>query len=159
MITIHLPPLRERAEDIHLLAFHFLRHYAEKTGKRLFGISPHALRCLENYRWPGNVRELENTIERAVALETSEAIQLERLPGAVRNLPPSPPREGIALPEGDFDLEKFLAGVERTLICDALKETNGNQTLAAQRLSLTKPSLRHKIQTLQIDPALFRKST
>ena len=98
MITIHLPPLRERAEDIDLLAFHFLSQYAEKSGKKVFSISREALRCLETYRWPGNVRELENTIERAIALETTEAIQVERLPDAVRKLPPPPARNLVPLP-------------------------------------------------------------
>ena len=85
VININLPPLRERPEDIDLLAFHFLSQCSEKAGKPMFGISPEALRRLENYKWPGNVRELENTIERAVALETTETIQVERLPDALRN--------------------------------------------------------------------------
>jgi two-component system response regulator PilR (NtrC family) len=156
VITLHLPPLRERPEDIDLLAFHFLRHYAERAGKIIVGISNEALRCLETYRWPGNVRELENTIERAVALETTETIRAERLPDFVRGLALRADHEFIALPEGSFDLDNYLASVERNLICQALEKAGGNQTLAAQRLQLTKPSLRHKIQTLAIDPSRFR---
>jgi len=159
VITIHLPPLRERREDIDLLAFHFLSRYAEKARKKVFGISQEALRCLENYHWPGNVRELENTIERAVALETTEAIQVERLPDAVRNLPASPPPAAVPLPEGPFDLQKFLTDLERSLICQALERSEGNQTLAAQELRLTRPSLRHRIQTLGIDPSAFRRNS
>jgi len=159
VITLHLPSLRERAEDIELLTFHFLRQYAEKTGKSLSGISPEALRCLQNYRWPGNVRELENTIERAVALETTEIIQLERLPRAVvLNLPATTTCDSIRLPEGPLDLEEFLSEVESNLICRALKQADGNQTLAAQYLNVTKGSLRHKIQVLQIDPWTFRRN-
>jgi two-component system response regulator PilR (NtrC family) len=158
VITIHLPPLRERAEDIDLLAFHFLGQYAEKNGKRVFGISREALHCLENYHWPGNVRELENTIERAIALETTEAIQIERLPDAVRKLPMPAVRDSISLPEGCFSLDEFLRNFERDLICQVLKRTEGNQTLAAAYLQLTKPSLRHRIQVLGIDPSVFRRN-
>jgi two-component system, NtrC family, response regulator PilR len=156
VITMHLPPLRERPEDIDLLAFHFLRQYAQRAGKIIAGISDEALHCLGTYRWPGNVRELENTIERAVALETTEIIRAEKLPDFVRGLTLRPDHEFIALPEGSFDLEGCLASVEKNLICQALQQTGGNQTLAALRLKLTKPSLRHKIQTLAIDTTLFR---
>jgi two-component system response regulator PilR (NtrC family) len=158
VITIDLPPLRERAEDIDLLAYHFLRQHAEKTGKRVFGIAREALRCLESYRWPGNVRELENTIERAVALETTDQVQLERLPEAVvlnQTLPSG--GELFELPRGAFDLQAFVADLERSLISQALKRSDGNQTLAAQLLGLTKPSLRHRIQALGIDTATFRR--
>lgn len=158
VITINLPPLRERAEDIDLLAFHFLSQFAEKSGKRVFGISREALGCLENYHWPGNVRELENTIERAIALETAEAIQIERLPDAVRKLPPRAVRDSIPIPEEPFDLEELLRNLEHDLICGVLRRTEGNQTLAANYLKLTKPSLRHRIQTLGIDPSIFRRN-
>jgi len=156
VITIELPPLRDRKEDIDLLAFHFLTQYAEKCGKRVFSISPEALRCLQGYHWPGNVRELENTIERAVALETTEAVQVDRLPDAVRKLPPTTMRDPFTLPEGSFHLDEFLQSLERDIICQVLRRTEGNQTLAAVYLQLTKPSLRHRIQTLGIDPSAFR---
>jgi two-component system response regulator PilR (NtrC family) len=159
VISIQLPPLRERAEDIDLLAFHFLRQYAAKCGKRVFSISREALHCLESYHWPGNVRELENTIERAVALEITEAIQAERLPDAVRRLPDPAVRASIPLPEESFDLGRFLFNLERDLISQALKRHEGNQTLAAAYLKLTKPSLRHRIQALGIDPAVFRRNS
>jgi two-component system response regulator PilR (NtrC family) len=158
VITINLPPLRERAEDIELLACHFLNLYAKKTGKKVFSISSEALQYLESYHWPGNVRELENTIERAIALETSEAIQAERIPDTVRKLPPPAIRNLIPLPGESFDLEEFLQHLERDLICQALKRSDGNQTMAALCLGLTKPSLRHRIQTLGIDPANYRHS-
>lgn len=157
VITIHIPALRERVEDISLLASHFLRHFTERSGKKVSHISPEAMRYLESYAWPGNVRELENTIERAVALEISDAIQPERLPDAVRKIPAQAELHGLVVPEGPFDLEKLLADLERDLICKALQAAAGNQTLAAQNLKLTKPSLRHRIQTLGIDPAAFRR--
>ena len=158
VINIHIPPLRERAEDIRPLALHFLRLYAEKSGKKIAGISGEALDCLEAYRWPGNVRELENALERAVALETTDKIQIERLPKAVAlNQAPTAASDGIVIPEGSCDLEEFLAQVECHVICSALKKTDGNQTRAAEILKITKGSLRHKIQVLQIDPWTYRR--
>ncbi len=150
VINIHLPALRERPEDIGLLAFYFLRHYANKAGKMIDGIAPEALQCLESYAWPGNVRQLENTIERAVALETSRNIKMERLPDAILNPSSSTASDLFTLPDGPFDLESFLSEVESSLIVQALRQSEGNQTSAAQRLKLTKGSLRHKMQTLQI---------
>jgi two-component system response regulator PilR (NtrC family) len=151
VINIHLPALRERLEDIGLLSFFFLRQYAKRAGKAITGISPDALRCLEAYKWPGNVRQLENTIERAVALETASEIQLSQLPDSVRNQPNSPTGDLFTLPEGPFDLEGFLVDVESSLIAQALRQSDGNQTLTAQRLKLTKGSLRHRLQSLQIN--------
>ncbi len=150
VINIHLPPLRERAEDIGLLAFYFLRNYADKAGKDIDGISPDALHALESYSWPGNVRQLENTIERAVALETTQSIQVDRLPDTIRNQSSPEARDMFTLPEGEFDLTAFLTQVESSLICQALRQADGNQTLTAQRLRLTKGSLRHRLQALQI---------
>ncbi len=150
VINIHLPALRERNEDIGLLAYSFLRHYSEKASKNIAGISPEALRCLESYCWPGNVRQLENTIERAVALETNGEIQLERLPDSVRNRSTAIEGDLFTLPEGPFDLEGFLTQIESSLVSQALRQCDGNQTLAAQRLKLTKGSLRHKLLSLQI---------
>jgi two-component system response regulator PilR (NtrC family) len=156
VITIALPPLREREGDIEQLANHFLRNSVERTGKRIAGISREALHYLNTYTWPGNVRELENTLERAVALETDELIQPERLPEAVRR--PPVVVEKIPLSEEPFDLEAHLAEIEKELICQVLQQTSGNQTVAAQRLRLTKPSLRHRIQVLGIDPSGFRRN-
>jgi two-component system response regulator PilR (NtrC family) len=150
VIIVHLPALRERPGDIGLLADHFVRQYAQRAGKSIAGISPGALRCLEAYRWPGNVRQLENTIERAVALETTQTVQLERLPDSVRNQSGSLDSEVFTLPEGPFDLECFLSQVESSLIRQALRQSDGSQATAAQRLKLTKGSLRHKLQSLQI---------
>ncbi len=150
VINIHIPALRERAEDIALLAFFFLRQYAERAGKRIDRISQDALRYLESYSWPGNVRQLENTIERAVALETTKEIQPDRLPEAVRHQSTQIDSDMFTLPEGPFDLERFLSQIESSLIYQALRQTDGNQTLAAQRLNLTKGSLRHRLHSLQI---------
>ncbi len=159
VINIHIPPLRERIEDIGILAHHFLRLYSERAGKKIPGISRAALLSLEAYRWPGNVRELENTVERAVALETTESILPNSLPDAVQQGHGDSPGKGkVTLPDGQFDLEDYLAGIERDIICLALEEAKGNQTLAAHRLKLTKPSLRHKILTLGIDASQYRRN-
>jgi two-component system, NtrC family, response regulator PilR len=158
VITLNLPPLRERTEDIELLSFHFMRQCIERTGKRISGISPAAMRLLTSYSWPGNVRELENTIERAVALEATDSIQPDRLPEALHKPAPALPSQILPVPDEGFDLQVFLAQTERTLICTVLSQTGGNQTLAAQRLNLTKPSLRHRIQVLGIDAPSFRRN-
>jgi two-component system response regulator PilR (NtrC family) len=152
VINIHIPALRERAEDIGLLTYFFLRQYGEKAGKSIDGISAEALRCLESYHWPGNVRQLENAIERAVALETAPEIQVERLPDVIRNGSSIIEEDLFALPEGPFDLQGFLTQIESSLVTQALRQSEGNQTLAAQRLKLTKGSLRHRLHSLQIKP-------
>jgi two-component system response regulator PilR (NtrC family) len=161
VITLRVPALRERLEDVVLLAFHFLRLYAAKSGKRIYGISTEALRRLESCAWPGNVRELENTMERAVALETTDMIQAERLTETVGAAPPHSPAGPagfqLTLPDQPFDHEALLAQMERFIICQALEKSGGNQTAAAEYLRLTKPSLRHKIQALGIDASSFRR--
>jgi two-component system response regulator PilR (NtrC family) len=154
VITIHMPALRERAEDIGILAEFFLNNYVEKSGKRIAGISAEAMRLLESYNWPGNIRQLENVIERAVALETESEIHAERLPASIC----SPEiHDGILedklftlLPDEPFDLDAFLRKVESSLVEQALRQVDGNQTLAAQRLNITKGSLRHRLNTLGI---------
>ena len=88
VIPIHLPPLRDRKEDIPLLADHFLARYRDQMGKRVTGISGEALSLLERYRWPGNIRELENVIERAVALEQTPVILPDSLSPVVRGAVP-----------------------------------------------------------------------
>jgi two-component system response regulator PilR (NtrC family) len=152
VINIHLPALRERTEDIGLLSYFFLSHYGEKAGKTISGISPEALHCLESYHWPGNVRQLENAIERAVALETTKEIQLERLPDIVRNPSQAIENDLFSLPDGPFDLQGFLTQIEGSLLAQALRQSDGNQTLAAQRLKLTKGSLRHRMYSLHLKP-------
>ena len=154
VIIIHLPALRERAEDIGILSDFFLRNYAEKSGKKVTGIAPEAMRHIESYSWPGNIRQLENVIERAVALETESEIRTERLPDFIchpEKLDGLPEEKPFTLPpDGPFDLDAFLRGLESNLIEQALRQSDGNQTLAAQKLNITKGSLRHRIHTLGI---------
>ncbi|HEV2287637.1 MAG TPA: sigma-54 dependent transcriptional regulator [Candidatus Acidoferrales bacterium] len=150
VIPIHLPPLRERREDIPLLARSFLERFRNSTGKRIEGIEPKAMERLESYDWPGNVRELENTIERAVALETEKRISLEGLPERIllyyqnhfgdRQLADQPKR---LIPESGIDLEKHIAEMERAYLLGALECAGGIRTKAAQLLKMTYRSFRH----------------
>jgi two-component system response regulator PilR (NtrC family) len=142
VIPIELPPLRERADDISELASHFASKFCTQTG-RLLAISERAMQLLERYSWPGNVRELEHTIERAVALETTDSIQPERLPEKVTNYHPDRVAEAFAFPEEGVSLTAHLDQLEKTYVLEALRRTNGNQTSAAELLRMSVRSLRH----------------
>ena len=142
VIPIHLPPLRERKEDIADLVTHFVKKFCEQTGKEL-SISDKTSQILENYAWHGNVRELEHTIERAVALERTEEIQPERLPDHITNYNPERIRSEFDLPDDGINLTTHLENLERTYIVEALKRTGGNQTKAADLLQMQVRSLRH----------------
>lgn len=142
VIPIELPPLRDRPEDISELAAHFVHKFCSQTGRTL-GITEGAMRLLENYSWPGNVRELEHTIERAVALETTDAVQPERLPERITNYNPHLVAESLVFPEEGINLTAHLDQLEKTFVLEALKRTSGNQTNAAELLKLSVRSLRH----------------
>jgi two-component system response regulator PilR (NtrC family) len=142
VIPLHVPALRERPEDIPLLALHFLRRYSEQMGKPLGGISNSAQEALRNYPWPGNVRELENVIERAVALEAAGEIGLASLPGHVSRV--SPPSRGEDLiPEGGIHLQNHIEEQERAYLVAALKQAEGVRTKAAELLGMSYRSFRH----------------
>jgi two-component system response regulator PilR (NtrC family) len=142
VIPIELPPLRDRVEDIPDLAEHFIAKLARDTGRERIKVSPEAMRYLEAYQWPGNVRELENTLERAVALEPTDAIQADRLPQRILHYKPIAP-ESLDLPEEGMDLIEFLATLERSYLLEALRRTNGSQTRAAELLRMSVRSFRH----------------
>lgn len=142
VIPIELPPLRERRDDIPMLVDHFVTKFSEMTG-RTIGVSPNTLAMLENYAWHGNVRELEHTIERAVALERTDAIQPERLPPHITNYNPDRIRSEFALPEDGIDLAAHLDNLEKTYIVEALKQAGGSQTRAADLLKMPVRSIRH----------------
>jgi DNA-binding NtrC family response regulator len=142
VIPIELPPLRERREDIPELAEHFINKFCRQTGRALL-VSEKTLSLLEAYAWPGNVRELEHTIERAVALERTEAIQPERLPEAITNYNPVRAASANALPEEGLNITAHLDHLEKNYILEALHRTGGNQTRAAEMLHLSVRSLRH----------------
>src|ERR1700751_4810964 len=148
VIPIHLPPLRERREDIPLLARHFLEQFRKSMEKPIQGISPEAMSLLESYDWPGNGRELENTIERAVALETSAEISARVLPERVNGISPvvgnslSQSTE-VRIPEEGIDFEQVVAGTERRYLQAALAKADGVRTEAAQILKISYRSFRH----------------
>ena len=148
VIPIQLPSLRERREDIPLLARHFLERFRKVMEKPIAGISPEAMRRLESYEWPGNVRELENTMERAVALETGAEISLQVLPDRVAGYSSSSMLAGsssaaTAFPPEGVDFEKEIAETERRYLIAALEKSGGVRTRAAELLHVTYRSLRH----------------
>ncbi len=147
VIPIALPPLRERREDIPLLAEHFLAKYNEQMGKTISGISHDALDLLLRHDWPGNIRELENVLERAVALEATPAILVDSLPPAVRG---DTPRAGLqpleTLPDSGFDLEAHVKEIEIGYIAEALKRAGGVQVRAAELLGMSFRSFRYYVK-------------
>jgi two-component system response regulator PilR (NtrC family) len=149
VIPIRMPPLRERRQDIPLLAEHFLARFSEQMGKKLARISSEAMQALTEYAWPGNVRELENAIERAVALETSPAILPERLPMPLRSTGSSSGVE--AMLTAGFDLEQYLFSLEGELLRRALAVSNGDRAEAASRLGIKPRSLRYLIRKHAVD--------
>lgn len=149
VITIELPPLRRRNEDIPLLARHFLAHYARENEKALSEISPQAMELLMDYTWPGNVRELENVIERAVVLSTSKILDVDLLSPAVREprhmAPPAP-----TLPPEGLSFKETVSSFERQLILRALKSSNGVQKKAAELLRIKPTTLHEMMKRLRI---------
>jgi len=145
VIPIHVPALRERREDIPLLARHFLERFRKIMEKPIEGISPEAMSKLEAYDWPGNVRELENTMERAVALETGKEISVRVLPDRILGYAGTPlgAAEGIELPEDGVDFEKVVAATERMYLQAALEKAGGVRTRASEFLKITYRSFRH----------------
>ena len=151
VIPIRVPPLRERREDVALLVNHFLKKYASAAGRNILRLHPSSLEILCGYEWPGNVRQLENTVERAVALETSDALHVE-LPmehpkarataaGAGTGSLPELGAD-LSLPEG-IGMENYVAGIERSLLQGALNQSGGVQTKAADLLGISYRSFRH----------------
>jgi two-component system response regulator PilR (NtrC family) len=142
VIPIHLPPLRERREDIALLADHFLARYREQMAKNISGISREAVRLLESYGWPGNIRELENVIERAVALETAPVILPDTLSPVLRGMSPRL-TPVVDLPESGFNLEAHVQEIERGYLAEALRRAGGVQSKAAEILGMSFRSFRY----------------
>ncbi len=150
VIPISLPPLRERREDIPLIAEHFVAKYSEQMEKSISGISNDAMDLLERYEWPGNIRELENVMERAVALEPTPAILPDSLPPAIRGEAARPastsPSGGESLPDSGFDLEAHVKEIERGYIAEALRRAGGVQVKAAELLGMSFRSFRYYVK-------------
>lgn len=156
VIPVCVPPLRDRREDIPLLVNHFLKKYAPAAGKSIRQVNGDSLQSLCGYEWPGNVRQLENAIERGVALETGDELRVE--------LPAERPKAraaaagigmyggpGISIPAGSVlpegvDMEKYVAGIEKSLLQGALTQSNGVQTRAADLLKISYRSFRHLVK-------------
>jgi DNA-binding NtrC family response regulator len=151
VITLHLPPLRNRAEDIPLLARHFLRLYAEENGKPVTEITPQAMERLIDYRWPGNVRELENAIERAVVLSTDSVIDVDLLPPGLRSPGAASPLQAAApLPDAGVAFWDAVSSYERQLIVRALQAAGGVQKRAAELLQVKPTTLHEMMKRLSI---------
>jgi two-component system response regulator PilR (NtrC family) len=149
VIPIDVPALRERREDIPVLAKHFLRAFASEMGKEVSGFTPEAMERLVAYGWPGNVRELENAVERAVALETDHVIRVEQLPETTRDrLTPAGTGSVAEFSEG-FSLDAHLSSVEADLLRRALQQAAGDRSQAARILGITPRSLRYLISKHQ----------
>ena len=157
VIPVTVPPLRDRREDVPMLVNHFIKKYAGVAGRNIARIHTESLSLLGQYEWPGNVRQLENTIERAIALETADELKVE--------MPVERPRAraaaagagndvvsvaaGAVLPEG-MDMEKYVAEIERSLLKSALQQANGVQTRAADVLKISYRSFRHLMKKYDV---------
>jgi two-component system response regulator PilR (NtrC family) len=146
VIPIALPALRERREDIPLLAEHFLVKYNGQMGKNVSGLSHETMEFLSTYDWPGNIRELENVIERAVALEGTPAILPDSLPDQVRGEVTRVGPSADVLPASGFDLEAHVQEIERGYIAEALKRAGGVQVRAAELLGMSFRSFRYYVK-------------
>ena len=147
VVAVDLPPLRERREDIGVLARHFLHKYTVESGKQLRGISPEALALLEAAPWPGNVRELENVIERAVLLADDDEINPGHLPRHLRHPPPAEP--------GGSESDGSLEQVGRNHIIEVLRSTEGNKAKASAILGINRTTLWRMMQKLKIEDGEF----
>jgi two-component system response regulator PilR (NtrC family) len=155
VIEIPLPPLRERKDDLALLADHFVDKYSRELGKKVEGISGEAFEQLLAYRFPGNVRELENVIERAVALTRGPVIDVEALPRSV--LARVEPAGAARIPAQGVSLDKLMEDYERSLILEALGPAGGVKKRAAKLLGISFRSLRYRLEKLGIDDGSSRE--
>jgi len=151
VVSLEVPPLRERPEDIPLLAAYFTARYSEKVNRRVAGVSPKARACLLRYPWPGNVRELENAIERAVVLGSTELILPEDLPDSILEETASSEEPVTALHDG-------IREAKKKIIEQAIEQANGNYTEAAGILGVHPNHLFRLIRTLKLTPKRQRRA-
>src|SRR5947209_6430541 len=156
VIPISVPPLRERRDDVELLANHFLKKYATAAQKSVSRINPDLLIALRGSEWPGNVRQLENTIERAVALETTDQLNIEldadrpKARAAAAGHGSNGNRSHPGVPAEGIDFDRYVAGIERSLIESALQQAGGVQNHAAEFLKVAYRSFRHLLKKYDI---------
>ncbi len=151
VIPITLPPLRERADDIPLLADHFLNKFNKALNKNVKGFSQTTMELFRNYEWRGNVRELENVIERAVALSNSEIITPEYLPDILRDSSRSSSAIPVNIPHEGLDLEGLIGDIEKELLLKALEKTNWIKKDAAKLLHLNFRSFRYRLDKYNLN--------
>ena len=151
VVTIHLPPLRERISDIPLLADHFLKELSARSGRQILGLDEEALRRMHMYDWPGNVRQLENVMERAVVLSKNHVIGVEDLPDEVAD----PGARGTAVADsgGILPLKKALEAPEREIILRALGANHGSRQATAESLGINRTTLYKKMKRYGIEMA------
>ena len=145
VIPIHMPPLRERIEDIPLLVAHFVARITKDVGKSVQAISPESLAILERYHWPGNIRELENVVERAIVLGSGELLSPESLPPHL-GAPRDEQAVSVEIPPAGMDLEETLSRIENRYIRLALERSGWLQVRAAELLGLSFRQFRYKLQ-------------
>ena len=147
VLTLVIPPLRARKEDIPLLVDHFVGRFNERLGTEITGVDPQAMRLLCDYPWPGNVRELEHAMERAMVLCEGTALQPHDFEGKIRE-----PSDPIAaeLERGNYSIKKTTRTIEEILIRRALEKTKGNRTRAAELLEISHRALLYKIKEFGI---------
>jgi DNA-binding NtrC family response regulator len=167
VIHLHIPPLRDRREDVPLLLTHFLERYCRENTRPLLQFTPNAMKLLMDYDWPGNVRELENVVERAVVLSTQDRVDVDLLPESIRSkeivrgvrlqlsefLPPLPGESNShsAADSPQPSLFQIMDEIERRIIIDMLERASWNQTEAAERFLIPLSTLNQKIKRLGID--------
>jgi DNA-binding NtrC family response regulator len=144
VFPLHLPPLRQRRDDIPILAAHFVAEMNKRFARNLKGVSPAAQQLMREYDWPGNVRELRNVIERGVLLATGDQILPGHLPAELRRDDDEPASAGqaVSLPPGGVS----LSDVEKRLIEEALAAAGGNQVRAAKMLQISRDTLRYRMK-------------
>lgn len=148
VLPIHLPPLRDRTEDIPALVQHFLSRAGERLGKRMSGVTPNAMQHLMAHDWPGNIRELENTIERASVFADTDQITPDVLPEALRG---STTKVKLTLLGDELSIKRTTRVIEEELISRALRKTQGNRTAAAKLLEISHRALLYKIKEYEIN--------
>jgi len=152
VIQLKLPNLRERKDDVPLLAQHFLGLFVDELGKDIRQISPEGMRLLMNYDYPGNVRELQNMIERAVALESSNVLTAQNLSSYINEQRDLTRNEiNLDIPKEGIDLEQVVEDLEKTLILKALEKTRGVKKKAAQLLHINFRSMRYRLEKYRIN--------
>ncbi len=162
VMTLHLPPLREKKEDIPLLAHYFMQRHGEKSGKKVNRISLDALQSLQEYSWPGNVRELENVLERALVLAEGDLITARELPpkilGEVFYSPDHPIEEDLTRLPYHKAKDRTLELFNRSYICNLLRQTDGNLSIASSKAGMDRSNFKKIIKKCNINVREFRKT-